>query len=221
MAAAFSKFATVNNFVGQDVVSGTITSAIVGGTASVLGGGKFANGAQTAAFGYLFNECAHTRACGFGSPNGESYSASTPWQDYSGKLVLGADGRPLLLPLGFDVQAVLSTASATSPYDLLSTFKNLSNFAQGGPWDLQRMSGSFNPNLIDSATVLIGAYGASSGLARDSILAVESGYALFKSSWRAGIPMSPQYPSLPVRNVVNTDIGYSLVRSGKLKPGGP
>jgi hypothetical protein len=44
---------------GKDPVSGTITSAIVGGTASVLGGGTFANGAQTAAFGYLFNYCAH------------------------------------------------------------------------------------------------------------------------------------------------------------------
>lgn len=32
---------------------------MVGGTASVLGGGKFANGAQTGAFSYLFNQVAH------------------------------------------------------------------------------------------------------------------------------------------------------------------
>jgi len=38
-----------------DVVAGTIAASVVGGTASVLGGGKFANGAVTAAFGYLFN----------------------------------------------------------------------------------------------------------------------------------------------------------------------
>jgi len=31
-------------------------AALVGGTASVLGGGKFANGAQTAAIQYLFNQ---------------------------------------------------------------------------------------------------------------------------------------------------------------------
>lgn len=31
----------------------------VGGTASIIGGGKFANGAQTAAFGYMFNYLAH------------------------------------------------------------------------------------------------------------------------------------------------------------------
>jgi hypothetical protein len=35
------------------------TRMVIGGTASVLGGGEFANGAKTAAFGYLFNELAH------------------------------------------------------------------------------------------------------------------------------------------------------------------
>ena len=59
LSASFSKFATVSGFVGSDPISGTITSAIVGGTASVLGGGKFANGATTAAMGYLFNAWAH------------------------------------------------------------------------------------------------------------------------------------------------------------------
>jgi hypothetical protein len=45
--------------VPQDMVGGTIVSAVIGGTASVLGGGKFENGATTAAFGYLFNCFAH------------------------------------------------------------------------------------------------------------------------------------------------------------------
>ncbi len=35
-----------------------VTSAVSGGIGSVLGGGKFANGAETGAFGYLFNRCA-------------------------------------------------------------------------------------------------------------------------------------------------------------------
>jgi len=34
---------------------GLAASMVVGGTTSVIGGGKFANGARTAAFGYLFN----------------------------------------------------------------------------------------------------------------------------------------------------------------------
>ena len=33
--------------------------SVVGGTASVLGGGKFGNGAVTAAFGYLYNHLMH------------------------------------------------------------------------------------------------------------------------------------------------------------------
>jgi hypothetical protein len=36
-----------------------VTRAIIGGTVSVLDGGKFANGAMTGAFGYLFNEGQH------------------------------------------------------------------------------------------------------------------------------------------------------------------
>ena len=38
-----------------DRISKGVIAAVVGGTASVLGGGKFENGAVTAAFGYMFN----------------------------------------------------------------------------------------------------------------------------------------------------------------------
>jgi RHS repeat-associated protein len=41
-------------------------SAVVGGTASVIGGGKFQNGAITGAFGYLFNEMGNNRQRGYG-----------------------------------------------------------------------------------------------------------------------------------------------------------
>jgi RHS repeat-associated protein len=42
---------------GNDLPLGTAVSASIGGAASVIGGGKFANGALTGAFGYLFNAC--------------------------------------------------------------------------------------------------------------------------------------------------------------------
>ncbi len=42
-----------------DRVKGAFRSAIAGGAGAVAGGGKFANGAQTAAFSYLFNDSAH------------------------------------------------------------------------------------------------------------------------------------------------------------------
>ena len=45
-------------------IYGLVETTVIGGTASVLGGGKFANGAETAAFGYLYNawdDDSHTR----------------------------------------------------------------------------------------------------------------------------------------------------------------
>jgi hypothetical protein len=49
------------NGEGFSVQSLMLNSAL-GGLASVAGGGKFANGALTAAFGYLFNQAAHNNA---------------------------------------------------------------------------------------------------------------------------------------------------------------
>jgi hypothetical protein len=70
LSAAFSKAATAvtasyldSKNVG-DVTIGVTIHAVVGGTAAELGGGKFANGAQTGAFSYLFNECLHG-GCGW------------------------------------------------------------------------------------------------------------------------------------------------------------
>jgi hypothetical protein len=42
--------------------------AAIGGLASVAGGGKFGNGAVTAAFGYLFNDALHDEAEGSDEP---------------------------------------------------------------------------------------------------------------------------------------------------------
>ncbi|MGP9802960.1 FG-GAP-like repeat-containing protein [Rheinheimera sp. NSM] len=45
-----------SNLSGGQVAYGTVVSAVIGGTASEISGGKFINGAQTAAFQYLFNQ---------------------------------------------------------------------------------------------------------------------------------------------------------------------
>ena len=50
-----------SNLSTGDVVEGTVVSAVIGGTASVISGGKFANGANTAAFQYLFNQAFKNR----------------------------------------------------------------------------------------------------------------------------------------------------------------
>lgn len=43
----------------MDLVEGVAASSVLGGIGSVITGGKFANGAVTGAFGYLFNDAAH------------------------------------------------------------------------------------------------------------------------------------------------------------------
>ncbi|MHB8573683.1 MAG: RHS repeat domain-containing protein [Candidatus Dormibacteria bacterium] len=48
----------------DEVAEGTAESAVLGGIGSVLGGGKFENGAVSGAFGYLFNEALHATQIG-------------------------------------------------------------------------------------------------------------------------------------------------------------
>ena len=43
---------------GQSITTRLVISSVAGGVGSVAGGGKFANGAITGAFGYLFNAAA-------------------------------------------------------------------------------------------------------------------------------------------------------------------
>ena len=71
------------------------TAAIVGGTASVIGGGKFANGAVTGAFVYAFNHARHKAGnksfrkacieagggCSFSVSENPNANGSAPWYE--------------------------------------------------------------------------------------------------------------------------------------------
>jgi RHS repeat-associated protein len=73
-AAAAPLVGATTSFLGRGTagaVGGALVEGVIGGTASVLGGGKFANGAQTAAFQYVYNCFAHD--C-----NGADYSSDKP-----------------------------------------------------------------------------------------------------------------------------------------------
>jgi len=61
LAAGFGA-AVAPTVAGLGDVRGLVVTSIIGGTASVLGGGKFENGAVTAAFGYMFNQAAAAMA---------------------------------------------------------------------------------------------------------------------------------------------------------------
>jgi hypothetical protein len=52
-----------------------VVATVSGGLASIAGGGKFGNGAVTAAFGYLYNELGNNYERGY--PHGEGWGAST------------------------------------------------------------------------------------------------------------------------------------------------
>ncbi|MBW9336787.1 hypothetical protein FEE59_25050, partial [Herbaspirillum sp. RU 5E] len=202
----------------QEFAANVAARAIVGGTASVLGGGKFENGALTAAFAYTFNECGHTRMCGVGGR--DSYSGSSPLTDSNGGVVIGGDGKAVLMPEGIDMSTFAQagrdagTAMGSSPAGLGVLAGGLYDFGRGGRWDLQRLDGYFNPRYIDSATVAIGVYAASAGMTINSILSIQNMVAR-SGVYAPGTTMDSMYQYLPVRNVINTKIGYDLVKSGR------
>jgi hypothetical protein len=89
----------------------------------------------------------------------------------------------------------------------------LLHFDRGATWDAQRIGGMYHPEFVDYATVAIGLYAAAAGYSRDEILAIEDHVAR-GSQYDPKTRFDETYKHLPKRNVANTDLGYSLFRSG-------
>ena len=142
----------------------------------------------------------------------QQQNTASPLKDKNGNVVLGASGQPALIPSGFDVNAVVK-AGKSDAKSLVHKAEDLANFRRGGKWDLQRLSGKFDPRFVDSATILIGMYAASADITRKHILTIENDVAI-GGHYAKGTPMDSTYTHLPVRNVTNTDIGMRLVLSG-------
>jgi RHS repeat-associated protein len=148
--------------------------------------------------------------------------SAAPLTDKNGNVVQGANGKPALIPGGFDVNGVIKTGQSDKELrgyapmvGSTQTAEDLANFRRGGKWDLQRLSGNFDPRFIDSATILIGMYAQSAGITRNQILDIEN-FVAIGSSYAKGTPMDSTYTHLPARNVTNTDIGMRLVQSGAI-----
>ena len=92
------------------------------------------------------------------------------------------------------------------------------HFDHGGAWDGQRLKGYFQREFLDATTVLIGIYCCGKGLPESECLDITNLFAWAKGTYPSTTRMHPVYKSLPVRNVINTHIGYELVRSGRIKP---
>ena len=166
----------------------------------------------------------HTAASGGNSSPNTAQQQNAPLTDKSGNVVQGANGKPALIPGGFDVGAVVQAGKGTGDLRKVApmvgaaaTAEDLANFGRGGKWDLQRLSGNFDPRYIDSATILIGMYAAASNITRNQILDVENTVAR-GSTYAKGTVMDSTYTHLPVRNVTNTDIGMRLIQSGSYVP---
>lgn len=81
--ASSSAATSISAWFPSDVRFQTLASAIIGGTASAVGGGKFANGAAHGAFTYLFNAAAHGafRALYNEAVDGAILGPIVPWDE--------------------------------------------------------------------------------------------------------------------------------------------
>lgn len=151
-----------------------------------------------------------------------------PLTDKDGNVVHGPSGNAALLPKGFDVNAVLEAGHAdkelrgSAPMvGAKATSEDLAKFATGGQWDLQRLSGKFDSQYIDSATILIGMFAQAAGITRDQILKIQDDFAAVAHlihGYPKNTPMNSTYTHLPQRNVDNTDIGMQLEQWDEINP---
>jgi RHS repeat-associated protein len=191
---------------------GLIAESVVGGIASVAGGGKFGNGAVTAAYGYLYNSMLHSMR-------------AVPFQDDQGNEVSDWRGQKMMMPDDADPNFFVQQGLANAALDAQVSGSSfavdaLSNFRQGGAWDLQRVGPNlnFNHQFIDFSTVAIGLYAAAAGISLNSILFIQNTYAAAFSNYPSNTRFDPVWTSLPARNVYNTRLGYELYNSGRIGP---
>ena len=169
-------------------------------------------------------------------PDGQE--AAVPFTDDARQAVQDAQGRSMLRPSGLDPHIFVNQGALDRRlYEALLRYSyggpeggggglavlehelfELSKFRQGGEWDAQRIGGHFHAEFVDYATVAIGLYAASSGMKRSEILGIQNNYARLRSHYTAGTLMDKVYTHLPARNVANTETGFKLIETGRIKP---
>jgi hypothetical protein len=99
-------------FKGLGFAGGLVANAVLGGLASVAGGGKFANGAITGAFGYLFNACGAQFGCtGVGLLSGAGAGATAALGCDVVTVGVCAFGNPLIVAGGAFVGGTIGLAA--------------------------------------------------------------------------------------------------------------
>jgi hypothetical protein len=154
---------------GLDSQSKLVATSVVGGLASVAGGGKFANGAVTAAFGYLFNEMGAYAMRGtpsgisnalYGDPSSiMTYPDGTPVSNPDDPRV------PLIKPTNVDPARLISSAPDIAAADP-SGWGFVGAVWAGGQWDFQRANGEYYPMFRDFTNYMFGALSSSINVRR-------------------------------------------------------
>ena len=137
--------------------------------------------------------------------------------DLTPKLLTTADGKPVLNDMGEPIHypAAYPPEFFKNAGEQAAQFNSflpsdLYKFRQGGEWDMQRLSGKFDENYIDYATVAIGIYSDAAGINADAILTIQNIYAGEYSKYKDGTTFDSHYKNLPASNVYNTYIGYGF-----------
>jgi hypothetical protein len=156
-------------------------------------------------------------------------TAPVPFVDDKGQGMPNFWGKPMLRPAGLDPRFFIEQGLRDKQVEeaLLSSWAEggdvaalayktaaLAHFRPGGPWDAQRLGGSYHTDFVDYSTVAIGLYAAANGMPREEILEVEDLVA--RRSDFKGQPLDKVYTHLAVRNIQNTDLGYQLFQSGRV-----
>lgn len=163
----------------------------------------------------------------------DSPKRPVPLVDSNGKPILDDNGKPVLRPADMppeffvqqgqavkdEMEATRQLAPESEAGASAVMAHQLLRFRQGQAWDAQRVDGKYIDEYRDYATIGIGLYAAASGWPIDKILAAQDDYAKDHSKFNE--PLDPVYTHLAARNVRNTEIGYELYRSGRIKPSNP
>jgi RHS repeat-associated protein len=133
--------------------AGLVANTVLGGVASVAGGGKFENGAITGAFGYLFNSYAHQCQFGICRPGDLLTEGGGSYAGGGGYITPGALGTAIGVGIGSYVSGIVNSVGdgIGNIYD---------NVVHGNSLDSQRQTYVYQ--LVDQTTNEVLKYGITS-----------------------------------------------------------
>ncbi len=145
---------------GQNQVAALVENAVLGGAASVAGGGKFANGAVTGAFGYLVSLGAGGSSSGGAGDPLDAHADDYPFQQAAATQGYSGQGPDIIGSLGQAWANFMSIAAPGLAPDLLFgraavgtgeiAWANITKGSSVSNVQIDLSSSEFVQNLLDS-----------------------------------------------------------------------